>query len=249
MIASSTLSAGLCCGLHCQYTCETANAPQELLFLNLPPRSCVFPDVRLLVHSAVFDVGSDWSPKQVGNHVLRLVPQAVAWCVRHCRMCQLYRSHGDISGSPCVDWSSAGLGRGVQGFSFLLFLAWACVIRGNRPFMFVHENVRRFPAALLEWALGDLYMILSFETSPDDASYFTTNRYRRYDVGLLKGAVVLVYDVFELWSQLKHELQQAVLVKPGPMHCMMAGDDEVYKTREKLAKRRKLHVWNKNAWA
>lgn len=89
-----------------------------------------------------------------------------AYCHRHKKVCHLVSPHIDVSGTPCTDFSSAGLRAGVEGPTLPIFMVWACVVLALGIPVVLHENVVLFPVGLLEGILGHVYHVYSFELHP-----------------------------------------------------------------------------------
>ena len=64
-----------------------------------------------------------------------------------------------VAGIPCTDFSAMGGGAGADGATFILIVAWARALRTARPRAGIVENVARFPLAILEAFVGDLYTL------------------------------------------------------------------------------------------
>ena len=52
-----------------------------------------------------------------------------------------------VAGSPCTDFSSMGLRKGLNGETMVAFLVWIRLILTHLPIIIIHENVVNFPAS------------------------------------------------------------------------------------------------------
>ena len=62
-------------------------------------------------------------------------------------------------------------------------------MRMTKPLFAVHENVRGFQPAVLEWLLGDLYELVSVDATPSDAGFHSVQRPRICSILYLRGRV------------------------------------------------------------
>ena len=96
-----------------------------------------------------------------------------------------------IARSPCVDFSQSGKCPGFAGPAIKLFLVWAVLMRRTLPLCIVFENVRSFPVAELDKALGDLYAASHISVDAARVLGFA-RRTRRFSVLLLRAKARLV---------------------------------------------------------
>ena len=59
-------------------------------------------------------------------------------------------------GTPCVDWSSNGKRRELQGAALIAFIAWIAQRLLLAEPAILHENVPRFPVELLILLFGEI---------------------------------------------------------------------------------------------
>jgi hypothetical protein len=148
---------------------------------------CVFADILCRLHMEQLDLEF----KELRQHISERPVANAAKCVAHHATCRIPGANVDISGSPCRPWSRANRGsrRGRQHIDMGLFLAWARIMRADRPAIIVHENVRGFDARLLEDELGALYDVYRLDVDPSLAGFDFIRRPRCYFVLALRGLV------------------------------------------------------------
>ena len=120
------------------------------------------------------------------------------YCHRHGRYCHFARCDVDMSGTPCVDFSPAGLQRGVEGESFPVLLSFLAFHRSQKTKIILMENVPEFPAlTLLQCLMGDMYDVQEFFMEPADIGASHMSRMRVFAVMTLRGRVVSANQVLQ----------------------------------------------------
>ena len=166
-------------------SCE--KSPQLCVVLEERSGGCVFKDVLSRLHMEKLDLEFE----ELRQYISERPVADAAECVAHHATCRIPVANVDISGSPCRPWSRANRGsrRGRQHVDMGLFLAWARIMRADRPAIVVHENVRGFDARLLEEELGALYEVSRLDVDPSMVGFDFIRRPRCYFVLALRGVV------------------------------------------------------------
>ena len=207
-VAKNTWHAN--CEAHCcqpiphgEYTAAIEwnhHAADELICLPFGP-SCVFSDVldfampqvkscalaSVECGQASFDSLASlfFAKGAVGQH---------APCRRHGKHCCFKRCKGNVSGSPCTDFSSMGTKHGECGPTTMFFLCWAALMRIVAPHWILAENVEAFPVRLLKIAFGHMYEIHTHIFSNVDFGK-AGRRVRRYSLMTLRTIVRLTREL------------------------------------------------------
>ena len=126
-----------------------------------------------------------WRPHRcVLSDVCSWAGRDIAPCYVH-GLCRVLRGDINVSGPPCVDFSSLGKRRRFLGKSMAAHVAWAKERRRRLEPIVVHECVPQFPLSWLEGQLGDLY---DWEAVVLDSRFcLGVRRKRQYAVGFLRG--------------------------------------------------------------
>ena len=102
-------------------------------------------------------------------------------CTTHGTVCLVPWVVLDVSGSPCPPWSTArrrSLVAPQEHPDTLLLLVWARVLREDRPYMAVHENVMGFQVSVMTDLVGDLYDIRVCCVGPEQVGFSIIRRPR-----------------------------------------------------------------------
>ena len=168
---------------------------------------CLFTDIHDFsgVGSSFWIPGVDWQVCLEGL-VADWKPRT-AWCVNHLQRCPMPDVDGDMTGTQCQPFSRAGKNLGMADARcsvLLVYLAWLLVVR---PLFFIHENVRGFPIAVLEEALGRCYRLIHLLVDPSDFAFNFVSRPRLYTIGIRLPAEFLI-DVPKAYLAMKARCQQ-----------------------------------------
>ena len=97
-----------------------------------------------------------------------------------------------------MDFSPAGLQRGVEGDSFPVLLSFLAFHRSQKTKIILMENVPEFPAlTLLQCLMGDMYDVQEFFMEPADIGASHMSRMRVFAVMTLRGRVVSATQVLQ----------------------------------------------------
>ena len=156
MVAQALIAAGLPFHLSMVFACELSAGCREVL-QDLPVAH-IFGDIMSLL--SVREYNPDWDFQRKAGAIMGAAAFVTGWCYSRQAYCQYGTCDVDTSGSPCQDWSSAGLGMGVDGKRIHVFLAWARLHLIWETCVIIHENVTNFDIALLQY----LYKRLGLQT-------------------------------------------------------------------------------------
>ena len=138
-----------------QLACESNSSSQHCL-QQLDPDRCLFVDVLDISAVAKSEYHSHMNEAQdidfalIWKRLQRSPWNGFGRCKTHGRECQRIRQVVlDVSGSPCVSWSSAGRQKQDRNPVMVIFMAWCLWVRHAKPLLVLHENVTRFK----EWVL------------------------------------------------------------------------------------------------
>lgn len=176
IVGQSLLAVGLPFLVESIFACEKSEHCHEVL-RDLPVQH-VIGDIMNLLALETFD--ADWDYERKVKMIMSASIFLTAWCSKHESYCHIGPSDIDTSGSPCQDWSAAGLGLGVDGRHIHVFLAWVRWHLTWETPVIIHENVVNFDVALLHHFLGHLYHIFAVECGPEDVGFSFCRRRRRY---------------------------------------------------------------------
>ena len=95
-----------------------------------------------------------------------LPPTTHGWCYAPSQHCPCGTSDARAQGVPCIDWSAAGLSRGISGPYFPTAVASGAKARRTRARALVVENVPQFPKAVAEACYGPDYTWTQFHVDP-----------------------------------------------------------------------------------
>ena len=100
------------------------------------------------------------------------------WCEAHQDWCPYTQSRFRCQGAPCVDWSMAGLGRGLHGPMFPTMIAAGSKSRLTQTHAVTIENVPQLPAEVVQVCFGPDYEWQGVVQAPSDVGYHFISRDR-----------------------------------------------------------------------
>ena len=121
-------------------------------------------------YSLLVLAGSIASPPPLGIHIMfgldshpkpYFTWEATTWCVKHQAYCEAKSAELNISGSPCVAWSTMGTRAGANGVTLLCFMTWVYQRLLLEESAILHENTPEFNSELLVRMLGHKYEVMS----------------------------------------------------------------------------------------
>lgn len=169
---------------------------QQALHHRLPADTHIFNDVL-----DIFGDGSYWKSRIMQekdyHDKLELVwrtPRATTgYCVAHGRHCS-WQTHcsARIGGTPCQDFSTAGLQRGVDGEQLCPLLGFGAKSAHTRTPIVGLECVEKLPCDVVRDAFGESYSWpVAVHTAPEHAGFHCTNRRRPGDFYTFQLALVI----------------------------------------------------------
>jgi len=156
--------------------CEVSAVCREVL-QDLPVAH-IFGDILSLLSTAPLSL--DWDFRRKAEVIMASAAFVTGWCYRCQGYCAFRPGEIDTSGSPCQDWSSAGLGMGVEGKRIHVFLAWVRLHLIWETLVIIHENVTNFDITLLHHFMGSMYHIFYVDCGPENVGFPWCRRLRRY---------------------------------------------------------------------
>ncbi len=225
------------------FACERDRACQRLLDIRLPSSGCLFSDMFDCSPAAkeLFEAAAPQSSVDFKTARETIMNEAVVLrrpCRRHLTACQQPHTDGDISGSPCTPWSSAGRQGRERDPRICLLLVWCRWLLGTRPKWAIHENVRRFNRDLLQDLVATAYDVVFLETDPGDAGFVLLRRPRLYAVCLLRGRVKEAHSMLAMYGQLRDAFARQGRVTF--QSCLIASAAELFEEENKARTRRNL---------
>lgn len=173
------------------------------------------------------------------GHVLRLLPRDVALtvlgsgrlsntvpCLTHRAMCRRPEVDVDVTGTPCQDYSSMGLQRGIHGPQYFILVSWIRYLLHDQPPIVVHENVQLFPYDVLNSWTGHMYSLHIIEADCASSGMYALSRRRSYAVLYHKEKTILLCSPLATY----HQITQAIL----QMKICDNIDDLFHATREEI---------------
>ena len=84
-------------------------------------------------------------------------------CVVCSKLCMYRSATIHVAGTPCVDWSGmpGAKRQGEVGSAAVPFFVWVAMRLLIQEAIIIHENVPKFDVRILQYLLGDMYMIMS----------------------------------------------------------------------------------------
>ncbi|CAL1163263.1 unnamed protein product, partial [Cladocopium goreaui] len=161
---------------------EIDDAMRASLSVNLPTSTCQFKNILEIwgdphEASTLIKGAESYEEKVSLSKQLAFHPQC--WCFAHNRFCDVdSTSDVRVQGIPCVDWSQAGLGLGVNGPLLETALAAGAKAQETRTTMVILENVRNFKQHVAEDAYGESFDWQRELVDPADVGFEFTARPR-----------------------------------------------------------------------
>jgi hypothetical protein len=141
----------------------------------------------------------------------------------------------DVTGSPCVDFSSSGQGAGLFGRSWPVLVSWAHIMIVLCTAILVHENVVQQDKEVLQFLLGPYYRLWCFILSPEFTGFSCTSRMRCYTLGAHRERCVQLADPYQV---LCHVLGVLGSVTTQIKDVLLADVDEVLEEAAFLGQKR-----------
>lgn len=198
--------------------------------------SHVLGDIMDMVFVPEFNSASPFS-RQV-DVILRAPVNTQVWCFRNRAFCRIDGACVDTSGSPCQDWSRAGLQQGIHGPRVHAFLAWVRwhLVWGTP--IIVHENVPQFDMNLLHTFMGAAYHIFSVVCGPEHVGFGFCRRDRRYVALVHRSKCHLMHNPEMVFAAVSAVLRTTATVRD----LYLASDEEVRAEESMLAQQRGLDM-------
>ena len=161
---------------------EIDDAMRASLSVNLPTSTCQFKNILEIwgdPHEASILIKGAESYEEKVSLSKQLAFHPQCWCFAHNRFCDVdSTSDVRVQGIPCVDWSQAGLGLGVNGPLLETALAAGAKAQETRTTMVFLENVRNFKQHVAEDAYGESFDWQRELVDPADVGFEFTARPR-----------------------------------------------------------------------
>ncbi|CAE7646296.1 desi2 [Symbiodinium sp. CCMP2592] len=121
--------------------------------------------------------------------------------------CCVPKSHFDVSGLPCPDFSAAGKRRRMEGPTNSVFLAHGRLHGTLQTPLLLIENVQGLDVQMLlkTHTQYELYQIF---TEPKELGFAATSRARTYIIAAHKSKCVCLHDPFELHDAIKRRMAE-----------------------------------------
>ena len=157
---------------------------RQMLAPRLPQHVHLFSNILdifgdgLAVHSAFMDL-SEYNAKL--ELAFKLPRHPSAWCETHGQRCEIATNCGArVGGTPCQDWSTAGLGQGLNGPQFPCLLAFGAKSVYTQTPVAVLECVSGLPTDVVGdcFDQGVFNWPLQVQVSPADVGFGCTSRPR-----------------------------------------------------------------------
>ena len=196
--------------------------------------SCVFGDIMDMLFLPQFDAA--WPFHRQVAVILDARVRTEVWCFR----AQAFRTVGpvcfDTSGSPCQDWSRAGLQQGIHGKRMHVFLAWVRwhLVWGTA--VIVHENVPQFDVGLLHMFMGETYHVFSVVCGPEHVGFGFCRRERRYVALVHRSKCLLMHNPEMVFAAVCRMLRTTAKIRD----LYLASQDEVREEARMLGQQRGL---------
>ena len=219
-IGAAVSACGLPFNLRTTFTCEKDEICQEALLAYSDGH--LYEDLMDMMTS-VSGLAEAASLEEKLRLVKRAAARTTARCCRCQARCDVRAADIDTSGSPCQDWSRAGLRRGAQGDRIHLLLLWMRWHRVMETPIIIHENVKGFDVSLVQSALGDMYHISHVEVGPESVGWPCCKRPRIYLALFHRRKIRLLCDPSWLFWQVTASLSTQLRVRD----FLIASQDEV----------------------
>ena len=174
-----------------EFVCEKDGDCQSLLLKQ--PVQHVFSDICGAVPLLVdMDEGATFEHKL--NAIMASPICTTVWCLRCSQYCFMGPSQVDTSGSPCQDFSRAGLQLGRNGGRIHLVLIW---IRWHMVWetpVIIHENVPQFDLDIIMSMMSNTYHVFAVECSPEDVGFSICRRTRMYVAMLHRNKLRVLFN-------------------------------------------------------
>jgi hypothetical protein len=135
--------------LRCVSVCDCMDASRKFLLRSLPGTH-VFGDMWGLVDVREWD--DDWCYFDKWRAISSAPVMPSMYCYRCEAFCEVPASQVDCTGTPCQDFSRAGLMRGIEGHRIFVWLIYVRVHKHRQTPILLHENVPGFPEGLRQYA-------------------------------------------------------------------------------------------------
>ena len=150
---------------------------------------CVFPNILDLLdkdlHRFSKKDGWEFTKAREAASGARLLPAAK--CTTHGSQCSTSSKDGDVSGSPCVAWSSANADRPRHSHpAVVALLAWIQIAMTSDIKFALHENVRGLDVDMLREMVRDKFLVHVLKVEPKDAGFMFMRRPRLFPAGALR---------------------------------------------------------------
>ena len=209
VVGFALLASGMPFKLRMVFACEISAGCREVL-RDLPVAH-IFGDIMSLL--SVGPLNLEWDFQRKTQVVMSAAAYVTGMCYKCQKYCQYFTADIDTSGSPCQDWSSAGLGLGVEGKRIHLFLAWVRLHLIWETLVIIHENVTNFDIALLHYFMGSMYHIFHVDCGPEDVGFPWCRRLRRYVALVHKGKMRVLHNPEILFRRVCIHLQHEASVE------------------------------------
>ena len=218
-IAAALAQFGVHCCLRQTFACEHDPVCQVLLLAHTSGH--IFADLLDMMSAPGLIGCSSFEQKHAATRSAAV--RLSAWCCRHGARCPVSGGDIDTSGSPCQDWSTAGLRRGSEGERVHLLLLWMRWHRVMETPIIIHENVKGFDLKMLTTFLGDLYVAWHVEVGPEHVGWPCCKRPRLYVALLHRRKVRLHCDPVHLFWLVSSKLPASLRVRD----CLIASAAEI----------------------
>ena len=158
-----------------------------------------------------------------------------AWCLRHCRYCPVRASDVNASGPPCVDFSNAGLGAGVEGSTNYCMLALCRIHTWFGTKLAVVENTPRCPLQYVQMNLPS-HTVQRLDVSCADTGFGLVGRDRAYFVATHNARTRIVFNIQQVYNY----VSQKLYVATRPHHALQADAEEMREEEQELCETRKV---------
>ena len=204
VVGLALLRFGLEASLTCISACENSACCRGALLRHTG--GCVFGDIMDFIATSALDPSDDFDRKF--RIIMGAAVRRAAWCYRCGAQCRLIPSDIDSSGSPCQDFSTAGLQQGRNGPRSHILLAWLRIHLVLETAIIVLENVPTFDLELLQLVMGTLYVVIAVVCGPEHVGFRFSKRRRMYCAMVHKTKVTILFDIVAVFQGACLYLQQ-----------------------------------------